>query len=282
MKRTVSIDGKIVAGGDALVSVFDRGFTLADGLFETIRVYPSGPLRLDLHLARLRQSADKLGIAVPNDIAPAIDELLQHDRNASSSRSLRITLTRGAPEGAGLVAAEATPTLVLTLSDLTFPDDIYTTGISAIISSGRRNEFSITAGIKTLSYTDSVLAAMEARKLGADDALLLDTRGHVSEAASSNVVLVRGDELITPPASCGAVPGITLAIVRDLSASLGLSVNTRELDTHDVEAADELFLCSSLRELAPVIRVGEKRIGSGLPGPRFTRILRAYREYAAS
>lgn len=283
MSRLVSVDGRIVAETEARVSAFDRGFTLADGVFETLRIYDGKPFRLDLHLERLRGAAGALHIPFPAGVENSVRELLDRGHGRTGSQALRITLTRGVSgEGSGLGPEDSTPALVISLSDLHLFGGIYDEGIAAIVATGRRNEFSSTAGLKTLSYTDSVFALMEARRAGADDALLLDTRGHVAEGASSNIILTVGNELLTPPISCGAIPGITLRTVSELADGLGLRMTTREIEARELESADEIILCSSLREIAPVVRLGPRQIGTGRPGPHFRRILRAYCDYAAS
>jgi branched-chain amino acid aminotransferase len=163
-----------------------------------------------------------------------------------------------------------------------FPDALYRRGISAHVASGRRNERAMTAGHKTLAYTDAVAALAEARAAGADEALFLDTEGHLSEATASNVFVVAGGALLTPPLSCGALPGITRAAVLRLAAELGAeAADDRPLDADALRAAEEAFLTSSVRELVPLVRVGGEPLGRGAPGPVTARLLAAYRALVA-
>jgi branched-chain amino acid aminotransferase len=157
-----------------------------------------------------------------------------------------------------------------------FPPATYHAGLAVRIASGRRNEHAMTAGLKTLAYTDSVAALAEARASGADDALFLDTAGHLSEGTSSNVFVVRGETLATPPLSCGALPGITRAAVAEVAAGLGLAVEERPVAPDELFAAGEAFLTSSLRGIAPVVRVDRRPLGGGVPGPVTRRVMDAY------
>jgi branched-chain amino acid aminotransferase len=134
----------------------------------------------------------------------------------------------------------------------------------------------MTAGLKTLAYTDSVLALAEARRAGADEAIFLDTEGHCSEATASNLFAVVGDTLVTPPVSCGALPGITRAAVIELARGLEIEVAERPLSPDELRAAREAFLTSSLREIAPLVRVGDGPIGLGVPGSTTRELTRAY------
>ena len=144
------------------------------------------------------------------------------------------------------------------------------------MASGRRNEFSPTVGVKTTAYADAVVALAEARAQGADDALLLDTRGHVSEAAASNVFVVYDSALLTPHPSCGILLGITRQAVLELAARLDLPAAERAFTLRELGQASECFLTSSIRELAPVTRVDGVPVGNGAIGPITHRLIAAY------
>ena len=275
----VRVNGVLAPG--AAISPLDRGFTLADGLFETVRVYDGAPFRLDAHLERLTAGAAALDIALPT-WAELHDQLRDalHAVAAVGWRdaALRLTVTRGAGTvGVAPPSAPTPPTVVLTAQPLpTFPPRLYADGIAAHVASGRRNERAMTAGHKTLGYADAVLALAEARRAGAEEAIFLDGHGHCSEATSSNLFAWSGDALVTPPLSCGALPGITRAAVIELARAAGHSVAERELGLDELLAAREAFLTSSLRELAPLVRVGGRAIGDGTPGPVTRELTRAY------
>jgi branched-subunit amino acid aminotransferase/4-amino-4-deoxychorismate lyase len=117
---------------------------------------------------------------------------------------------------------------------------------------------------------------LEARQAGADDVLFLDTAGHCSEASSSNLFLRTGEMLVTPPLTCAALPGITRALVFALARAQGLAVEERICELDELHAADEAFLTSSLRGIAPLVRVAGRAIGSGAPGDVTRRLRAAY------
>lgn len=270
------------ASGDAHVSALDRGFTLADGLFETLRVYDGAPFRLDAHLERMARGAAVLGIAMPDgELRETVAAAMRVAADAGwRDAALRLTLTRGA----GVVGVAPPPleraprpTAVVTVQPLPeFPAAIHERGLSARVASGVRNERSMAAGLKTLGYTDAVLALAEARRAGADEALFLDGEGHLSEATSSNLFAVVGDTLVTPPVSCGALPGITRAAVIELARGLEIEVAERAMSLDELRGAREAFLTSSLRELAPLVRVDGDAIGPGGPGSTTRALARSY------
>ena len=276
----VIVNGRRRSPVRAHVSALDRGFTLADGAFETMRAYGGRAFRLDVHLARLASTADALGIPFPADArSRVVAAAAAAAALGASDAAVRLTLTRGA--GGGGVAPpppHSPPTVVIVAGALPgFAPEIYACGISAHVAASRRNEYAATSGMKTLAYTESVVALAAARRGGADDAIFLDTAGHCSEAASSNVFAWTGSELLTPPLSCGVLPGITRAVVIELAHARGIAFAERAFDMEELTGAREAFLTSSLREIAPLRSVGGLPIGTGAPGT-VTRLLSdAYR-----
>jgi branched-chain amino acid aminotransferase len=169
------------------------------------------------------------------------------------------------------------PTVVVTVAPPpAFGAAVYETGLTAHVASGRRNEHAITAGLKTLAYTDAILALIEARRTGADEVLFLDTAEHCSEASASNLFAVIGGTLATPPTSCAALPGITRRAVIEVAAELGLSVDERPFGLAELNGADEAFLTSSLRGIAPLVRVSGHPIGTATPGAVTQKVMAAY------
>jgi branched-chain amino acid aminotransferase len=134
----------------------------------------------------------------------------------------------------------------------------------------------MTAGLKTLAFTDSVAAWLEARRAGADEAIFLDTEGHCSEATSSNLFMLASGVLVTPPLSCAALPGITRATVLELAPAMGIATAQRAFGIDELLGAEEAFLTSSLRGIAPVARVAGRAIGRGTPGAVTRAVSAAY------
>jgi branched-chain amino acid aminotransferase len=273
---SVWVDGERRVDADAVLSARDRGLTLADGLFETMHVRGHRAFRLDRHLSRLGRGLALMEIPAPADLDAWLREAIEVDVG-SHERSLRVTITRGVG-GVGL-APPPSPraTTIIMLGPMpSFPESTYRSGLALHVASGRRNQQAMTAGLKTLAYTDAVVALLAARRAGADDALFLDTEGHCSEATASNLFAWTGSRLLTPPAACGALPGVTREAVIEVARAHGLPVEERAFGLEDLRAADEAFLTSSLRRLAPVVRVDGTRIGSGAPGAVTHRLAAAY------
>jgi branched-chain amino acid aminotransferase len=254
----------------------DRGLTLADGVFETMRAYGGTVFRLDRHFARLSQSLAALEIPEP----PPTRDWIRDAVHASGRRdlSIRLTVTRGIGPAGVPPPDDPHPTVIIAVNPLpVFPAGIYDLGLSAHVASGRRNERAMTAGVKTLAYADAVAAWLEARRAGADEALFLDIEGHCSEATSSNLfVWTRSGTLVTPPVSCGALPGVTRGAVLELARERGMPGGEQAFGLDELLAAQEAFLTSSVREIAPLVRVGAQPIGRGTPGSVTREIAAAY------
>jgi branched-chain amino acid aminotransferase len=275
MLPRVWVNGERQLGDGGHVSTHDRGFTLGDGVFETMRVRRGAIFRVDRHRARLSHALSVLEIPEP----AALGEWIRAAARIAGQvdASLRVTVTRGAGPPGVPPPADPHPTVVVALGPMPLiPPAVYEQGLSAHVALGRRNGRAMTAGLKTTAYTDAVLAWLEARRAGADDALFLDTDAHCSEAVSSNLFMFANNQLLTPPAWCGALPGITRATVLELAIDAGIRVREQAFDLNALLAADEAFLTSSLRGLAPLVRVGGMPIGAGTPGPQTRRLMDAY------
>ena len=257
------------------VSARDRGLTLADGVFETMRARGGVIFRIERHLARIEHAMRVLDIAAPAELRDWVVDAVQ--AGGAMDAAVRLTVTRG--EGPGGVAppADAQATVIVAINPMpAFPPQVYEKGLSAHVASGRRNERAMTAGLKTIAYTDSIAAFIEAQRAGADEALFLDTEGHCSEATASNLFAWTGTTLLTPPPSCAALPGITRATVLEIARDLGIEASERPFGCDELLAAREAFLTSSLRGIAPLVKVGETPIGTGAPGPLTRQIATAY------
>lgn len=218
------------------VSPLDRGFTLGDGLFETLRVKGGRVLRLDAHLARLAAGARVLGLPLPAfDFAGALRATAQ--ANTLAEGVLRLTLTRGTGPRGVLPPAHPAPTLVITAAPLAPP----TPPARLSVAEGtRRNDRSPLARVKSLNYLDNILARQEAAGRGTDDAVLLNTRDRVAETSIANLFAVLGGELVTPPVSDGVLPGVMRAAV------LAEGARERSITPAELATASEIFLTSAL------------------------------------
>jgi branched-chain amino acid aminotransferase len=275
MLPAVWVNGKRQPSEGLHLSARDRGATLGDGVFETMRAHRGTVFRLDRHLSRLHSSLAALEIAPPGELR---DWLLATVPDAAEGDAgVRLTVTRGVGAAGVPPPPDIEPTVVVAVNPLpVFPSAIYETGLTAHVASGRRNEQSMTAGLKTLAFTDSVAAWLEARRAGADEAIFLDTQDHCSEATSSNLFMLAKGVLVTPPLSCAALPGITRATVLELAQTMGIATTESSFGIDELLSAEEAFLTSSLRGIAPVARVGGRAIGRGGPGAVTRAVSAAY------
>ncbi len=270
----VWVNGSLVEAADARISTTDRGFTLGDGLFETMRITNGRIIRLDAHLDRLRRSARRIGLACPEPLEAAIASAL--GANEAVEGSVRLTLTRG-PSMPGLrVVHGESPTIVITVRPYTPDVSQSRDGVRAIIASGCLNERGSAAGLKHLGYLEAILAQREADAAGVDEAILLDTRGNLAEAAAANIFVVVDGELLTPSLDSGILPGITRATALGLAAEAGISAREQSLLPAVLQHAQEAFITSSLREIVPLVAVDGRSVGTGKPGPLTRRIQQAY------
>ncbi|MDX9859327.1 MAG: aminotransferase class IV [Rhodospirillales bacterium] len=255
---TIWLDGALTTLDAARLRADDRGFTLGDGLFETLAVRDGVVLRAAAHLARLRSGCTELGLPLGH-ADDALTEALAQVAAGMQTGTLRLTVSRGpAPRGLRPPAAPS-PTVLVTAAPAPLVPPAPATVV--IAATTRRNEHSPLSRLKSLNYLDGVIAWMEASRRGADDALLLNTRGAVAEATAANLFAVIDGVAVTPPVADGALPGLMRAAVRDL-----LDAEERSLTPADLDAASEFFL-TNVSGIRPVVRLDGRPVGRGRPGP---------------
>jgi branched-chain amino acid aminotransferase len=284
--RHAWVDGRIVKANEPVLTVFDRGFQLGDGVFETLRARGAHPTELDEHVARLRRSAAGLEIPLPDDVAPtlarAIDELLATEGlgGPEGDASIRITVSRGPFYGRGLLPPDEHPAATIVVQAWPVPPTPaghLEQGLHLVASVVRRDPESPLSSLKTTSRADFVHARIEARAAGADDALFLTIDGYLSEATSANLFLVRDGALATPSLACAILAGTTRDWILRWAASVGLRPDEGLLTVRDLVEAEEAFLSSSVAGILPVTRFAGDPIGDGRPG-EWTLRARADRE----
>jgi len=285
MGFAVSVNGRVGTPEEVRVKVTDNGFAFGDSAYETLRTYGGQPFELERHLARLRRSVAHLGFELgtdDHDIKAQIKACLDFAGNDESY--LRIIVTRGTGDMTYRFERLSPPTIAVYVKPLERPDDaLYEKGAAAVIVSIRRNpREALNPAIKSSNLLNNALATREAYARGAFEAILLNTRGEVAEGAGSNVFMVKDGRLLTPPLSCGLLAGITREIVLEMTASSGAPCQEKVLYDQDLRTADELFLTSSIKEVAPIVSLDGARIGAGRPGAVTTRLLAAYRERTRS
>ncbi len=252
----VWFNGAIVEGSLALDPA-DRGLTLGDGVFETIAVYNDHAVWLDEHLVRMMDAAKELGIGFDElQIRAGIIAALAE--NKFDSAVMRITLTRGVVIPRALTGFGDAPSLLITLSAF---DPSHPLSIALAVSTIRRNETAPSSRFKTLSYVDNIVAAREVTDR-ADDALMLNTAGHVACTTIGNLFLVKGDRLITPRSDQGILCGIARAKLLHHGLEIQLHANEAVVTLDDVFLADAVFRTNSLRLATPVTMLDGRTLGT--------------------
>jgi branched-chain amino acid aminotransferase len=282
----VWVDGRIVDAATPVLTAFDRGFQLGDGVFETLRVRGGHPTELAEHAARLRRSADGLAIPLPPDIeatlARAIGELIEVEglTGPDGDASVRVTVSRGSFFGRGLLPPDEHPAPTVVVQAWPVPQTPVShveVGLHLVASSVRRDPESPISALKTTSRADYVVARLEARAAGADDALFLTIDGYISEATSANLFVVRDGGLATPSLACAILPGTTRDWILRWAGAVGLRPEEGLLTIRQLVEADEAFLSSSVAGILPLTRFAGEAIGDARPGP-WTMRARADRE----
>lgn len=263
---------------NAKVSIFDRGFLYGDGVFETMRSYDGVVFKLGAHLDRLYGAFKITGIRIPYSkgfLRQQIYRLLK--LNKLGNAYIRITVTRGVGTvGLAKIECKNSTVAIIVTKFTPYPDWMYKKGIRVKIVKVGQNENSPISGIKPTSFLNYILARLEAKKAGADDAIMLNSGKEVSESTVSNVFLVKDKALITPSLASGVLPGVTRRAVLKLAGKAGLRPREKRVTVKELRDADEVFLTGSLMEVMPVVKVDNSIIGKGKVGLFTKRIHLAY------
>ena len=275
----VYVNGELVPQQDAVISVFDSGLNFADGVFEGIRVYGGRVLHLEHHIKRLYESANAFEIPIAMTPAAFTDAILRWLRanGISDGFHFRPIVTRG-----NRMPPRLDPRFCSGSANIMFvggpiaPANMK--GQRVVVSSVRQiNSDAIDARVKSLNYGNNLLARLEAVRRGVDDALMLDSQGFLAEASAANVFLVKDGALLTPYTKA-CLPGITRQSVIDMAKRRDVTVVERDITVTEIINADEVFLTGTGTELAPVVEVEGRTIGSGTVG-ELTKAL--YADYMA-
>lgn len=244
------VNGDLIDAETASISVFDHGFTVADGVFETLKFTSGTAFAVDRHLTRLANSAKGLGIACPDPelIKTAIAEVSSANAHISNGR-MRITVTSGTgPLGSDRITAH--PSLVISVAE----QKVWGESSSVLLVPWARNEKSPLVGLKTTSYAENVYALDVAHQHGFSEAIFLSSTGLVSEGTGSNIFLVKDGDLYSPGANSGLLPGITRDLVIEWAPK---TVKIGDLNESDLFNAEEIFITSSTRDVHPVTRLAK-------------------------
>jgi len=283
----IYIDGKFYDKADAKVSVFDHGVLYGDGIFEGIRAYNGRVFRLDDHLQRLQESANAILLKLPmtlKEIEAATLETIR--RNELKDAYIRLVVTRGVGDlGLDMRKCKQGATIFIIADKIElYPDEFYEKGLTLVTSTIRQKGLDqVTPGVKSLNYLANILARAEATAAGAQEAILLNVSGHVSECSGDNLFYIRNGKIFTPPTSAGILVGVTRQVVMELAESkLGIKVLERNFPRYELYTADEVFLTGTGAEVIAGVKIDGRIIGSGVAGPITKKLIKHFREYAKS
>jgi branched-chain amino acid aminotransferase len=281
----VYIDGKFYDEAKAKISVFDHGLLYGDGIFEGIRAYNGRVFKLKEHIDRLFYSAKAILLTIPmthEALCKAVVDTCR--RNRLKDGYIRLLVTRGCGTlGLNPNRCKNPSVVVIAGKIQLYPEELYRRGMEIVTVPTTRNLHSaVNPAIKSLNYLNNILAKIEANNAGVEEAIMLNAEGYVAECTGDNIFMLKGNQLITPPLSAGALYGITRGTVMDLAAERGLKVAETNLTRYDLFNADECFLTGTGAEIIPVVKIDGRVIGTGKPGPHTKDLEKDYRKLTQS
>ena len=267
-----------------MVSVFDHGFLYGDGVFEGIRAYDGRVFRLEDHVRRLFDSAQAIMLKIPisqEEMGQAILETLR--KNNLRDAYIRPIVSRGYGDlGLDPNKCPKPSVIIIAVEWGAMYGDLYEIGLTAVSVSVRRNSpDSLPPNIKSLNYLNNILAKIEANIKGGNEAIILDSRGLVSEGSGDNIFVIKNGEISTPH-TINNLKGITRDAVMELAEIRGNPIKEKELGLFDLYTADEVFVTGTAAEVAPVTKIDGRTIGDGKPGPITKELIAAFRELTRS
>jgi len=280
MSQQIYINGEYFSKADAKISVYDHGLLYGDGVFEGMRIYSGKVFRLEQHLIRLWESALSIGLKIPISIQKLADDVNECvSINKLDEGYIRLVVTRGS--GAlGLDPYKCdNPQVICIVDKITlYPDELYQNGLELVTAATIRNHpAALSPRIKSLNYLNNILAKMEGLKAGCVEALMLNHKGEVAECTGDNLFVVKNALLITPPVEAGILEGITRNAVLELADEMGIASIEAALTRHDIYTADECFLTGSAAEVIAAVKLDDREIGDGKPGPVTNQLNQAFR-----
>jgi branched-chain amino acid aminotransferase len=277
----VYLNGQFVPEEEAKISVFDHGLLYGDGVFEGIRAYDGYIFKLDRHIERLYDSARAISLEIPltkEQMVQAIIETLRMNKLRSSY--IRPIVTRGPGDlGVDPRRCQGRPSVIVIVKEWKslYGEEISKRGLRAIVASTRaRRPDSLSQNIKSLNYLSNIMAKIEANHVGADEAIMLDSNGFVAEGTADNVFIAKNGKIFVPPTVTN-LPGVTRETVIELAQQEKIPVREEFFGVPALYAADECFITGTAAEIAPIVEVDRRVIGTGNPGPITQRLLEKFR-----
>jgi branched-chain amino acid aminotransferase len=278
----ININGTLVKGPDAQISVFDRGFLYGDSVYESTRTFERKPFRIERHLDRLFLSAEKISLAPTYTKKMILDEV-QKTIAASpyENVTLRIVLTRGTNSDLGLDTDLSGPNnlIIFTKEIKPNPKEWLTNGVSMIFY---QKLIEASGSLpKTGNYQENILANKEAHNKHAFDAFMVNTHGHVTEGTTSNAWIIKDGVIFTPPLLDGVLDGLTRKTIIEMAHAklLPLPLVEKSLTKEEFLEADECFITSTTRNIVPVTKIENHTLNKGTPGPLTLKLLKLYLDF---
>ena len=265
--------------------MFDHGLLYGDGIFEGIRAYNGRVFRLKEHIDRLFYSAKAILLEIPISHAEMMKAVVDTCRkNKLRDGYIRLIVTRGVGSlGLSPFRCERPSIVIIAGKIQLYPEEYYKNGLTLITVPTTRNLHSaVNPAIKSLNYLNNILAKIEAHNGGCEEAVMLNSEGYVAECTGDNIFILKGDQLLTPPLSAGALYGITRQVVIDMALKSGLKVSEPNLTRYDLFNADECFLTGTGAELIPVVKIDGRIIGNGKPGSVTKKLVEDYHRLTIS
>jgi branched-chain amino acid aminotransferase len=288
MTAFVNVNGRITDAANAVIPVYDHGFLYGEGVYEVFRTYRGVPFLFGPHMTRLRESAARINLAIPFSDGDILERSLATMSAAGLGAGggeayVRLMLTRGVGEITYDPTACPEPSLVIIAKPLpSTPQATYEKGARVVMVEHvvRNHPDSVSPLIKSNNLLNNALGMQQAIRANAAEAVFRNYRGELAECAQSNLFIVKDSVVKTPPLEAGLLAGITRAFVTDLGRGLGITVQEHTLFDRDLLEADEAFFTSTTKEIVPIVEVGSRVVGSGVPGPTTTRLLMEFRRQA--
>ncbi len=283
----IYINGSYYDKSDAKISVFDHGVLYGDGIFEGIRSYNGRIFRLEDHLRRLQDSANAILLKLPLGVKEIERATVETVRvNGLKDAYIRLVVTRGMGDlGLDMRKCRGNATLFIIADKIElYPEEYYEKGLTLITSTIRQKGLDqVTPSVKSLNYLANIMARAEATAAGAQEAIMLNAQGHVSECSGDNIFFVKAGKIFTPPTSAGILVGVTRQVVMELAEEkMGIKVVERNFPRYDLYSADEVFLTGSGAEVIAGVKIDGRTIGKGIAGPITRALIKHFREYANS
>ena len=273
----IFLNGKFMPVEEARIPVLDRGFIFGDGVYELVPVYSRVPFRLDQHLARLERSLAAVRMRDPYGRAEWRDIILQLvARQPFEDQGVYLQVTRGVARRDHAFPKDAAPTVFLMSNPLvTPPAELVERGAAAVSAPDDRW---LHCDVKSISLIGNCLLRQLSADAGAAETILFRD-GELTEASASNVFVVRGGVILSPPKSNLILPGITYEVIGELAQGAGLPIGFRAIAEAEVRGADEVWVTSSSKEVLAIVTLDGKPVGVGRPGPVFRQMHRLYQEF---